>query len=188
MIFFTADTHFFHKNILKLDNRPWDTIEEMNNAMLAKWNNKVGNDDTVYICGDYSWKIGEQHVEFLRQLHEKKILIVGNHDNLSVPRYRKLFDEVMPYTEIKVQLNTGEIKDVVLSHYMIPMYNGHHRSAIMLHGHTHNAQEHYEEVRFAKELNAKDIPCHAYNVGCMHWNYEPVTLEEIMKKELGYGL
>ena len=50
----------------------------------------------------------------------------------------------------------------------------------MLHGHTHNAQEHYEEVRFAKELNAKDIPCHAYNVGCMHWNYEPVTLEEIM--------
>ena len=75
MIFFTADTHFFHKNILKLDNRPWDTIEEMNNAMLAKWNNKVGNDDTVYICGDYSWKIGEQHVEFLRQLHGKKILI-----------------------------------------------------------------------------------------------------------------
>lgn len=51
-----------------------------------------------------------------------------------------------------------------------------------LHGHSHNTKEHMEELRIAAELNRKGFPTEIYNVGCMHWNYQPVTLDEMREK------
>ena len=50
---FIADTHFGHKNILRLNNRPYKDIDEMNRDYIEKWNNKVGKDDTVIHGGDF---------------------------------------------------------------------------------------------------------------------------------------
>lgn len=47
MIFFTADTHFGHENILKLCNRPFSTVENMNETMIAAWNGRITGADTV---------------------------------------------------------------------------------------------------------------------------------------------
>ena len=52
MVFFTADLHIGHANIIKLNKRPFKTIEEMDNALIDNWNAKVTPNDTVYILGD----------------------------------------------------------------------------------------------------------------------------------------
>ena len=51
MIYFTADTHFDHANIIRFCNRPFATVEEMNETLIANWNRKVHGNDTVYILG-----------------------------------------------------------------------------------------------------------------------------------------
>ena len=53
-IFITADHHFNHKNIIEYCDRPFKTVEEMNNTMIEKWNNKVGKDDLVIHLGDFA--------------------------------------------------------------------------------------------------------------------------------------
>ena len=52
MFYYIADPHFGHENILKMCGRPFDTIEEMNEAMIAAWNERVTGNDTVFILGD----------------------------------------------------------------------------------------------------------------------------------------
>lgn len=49
MILFTADTHFGHANIIRFCDRPFTDIEAMNESLIANWNRKVTNSDTVYI-------------------------------------------------------------------------------------------------------------------------------------------
>lgn len=62
----------------------------------------------------------------------------------------------------------------------LPMYNGHRYQAIHLHAHSHFTDESDYEVDFADKLNAEGVRNEIYNVGCMYWNYEPVTLDEII--------
>lgn len=38
MIWFTSDTHFGHENMLRLCGRPWSTVAQMNDAMVANIN------------------------------------------------------------------------------------------------------------------------------------------------------
>ncbi len=59
MIFFTADTHWGHANIIKFCDRPFVSIEEMNEVLISKWNAKVTGNDTVYILGDMFFRIDD---------------------------------------------------------------------------------------------------------------------------------
>ena len=80
MVYFTSDLHLGHENVIKLCNRPFDSIEEMDEALIHNWNRKVTNGDTVYVLGDLMYKSKKPPEEYLRQLKGKKHLIVGNHD------------------------------------------------------------------------------------------------------------
>lgn len=80
MVYFTADTHFDHANIIRFCDRPFATVEEMNETLIANWNRKVRANDTVFIMGDMFFRTTDPE-PILRRLKGKKHLIVGNHDS-----------------------------------------------------------------------------------------------------------
>lgn len=82
MIWFTSDTHFGHENVLKFTDRPWETIWQMNDAIVDSINGRVAVDDELYILGDFSFKMTAQDAYALRKrIACRRIhLIPGNHD------------------------------------------------------------------------------------------------------------
>jgi calcineurin-like phosphoesterase family protein len=80
MIYFTADQHFGHFNIIKHCSRPFENSHEMDQLMIARWNERVKANDTVYIVGDLMFRASAHPSTYLDKLNGKKHLIVGNHD------------------------------------------------------------------------------------------------------------
>lgn len=181
MIYFTSDLHFGHKNIIGYDERPFETIEEMDKTIIENWNKKVKPEDTVYILGDISWYNDQKTVEIYSQLNGHKRLIKGNHDRIH-GKVRDCFESIKDYDEIKV----GD-KTCILCHYPIHFYNHHYHGAIMLYGHVHNSQEEVYTQQIRNDMLRNEIPCAMYNVGTMMWQFEPVTFDEILNGEYKSG-
>lgn len=183
-IFFTSDLHFGHENVIRFDGRPFATVEEMDAELIRRWNAKVGKGDLVYVLGDLIWKSrnGDAH-QLIKSLNGQIILIKGNHDRfLHNAQAKNALAAVKDYDDICVTLEDGTVRRCILSHYFIPMYNGHRHQAIHLHGHSHTTDEADLERQIAKALNDRGFSNEIYNVGCMYWNYEPVTLDEILQR------
>ena len=182
-IFFTGDLHFGHQNVLAFDNRPFETVEEMDAELIRRWNNKVGKGDLVYVLGDMIWKSrNDDAASIIKSLNGQIILIKGNHDRfLHNAKAKSALAGIKDSDDICVTLQDGSTRRVILSHYFIPMYNGHRYQAIHLHAHSHFTDEADFEVDYAKYLNSIGCRNEIYNVGCMYWEYEPVTLDEIIK-------
>lgn len=80
-IFFIGDLHFGHENVIKFDNRPYKTVDEMNEDLIRRWNNKVSPGDIVYVLGDLIWKTyNKSAADLIKRLNGQIILIKGNHD------------------------------------------------------------------------------------------------------------
>ena len=181
MKFYTSDLHFNHSNILKFEpeSRPFNTVDEMNEALIKKWNDKVKQDDEVYILGDFCFdNRGDRATYFLKRLNGKKYLIKGNHDSFigkpqfdeSQLEYIKVYDEIDDYVN-------GEKVHVCLFHYPIAVWNKKHYHAYHLFGHIHSNKS--GSMHHALEFDLGD---HAFNVGVDVRNLEPVTLEELIKE------
>ena len=182
-IYFTSDLHFGHENVIRFDNRPFETVEEMDAELVRRWNAKVDRGDLVYVLGDMIWKTkNDDALNIIKSLNGQIILIKGNHDRfLSNAKAKNALAAVKDYDDICVMLEDGTTRRCVLSHYFIPMYNGHRYQGIHLHGHSHFTDEADFEIDLAEQLNNQGIRNDIYNVGCMYWNYEPVTLDEILR-------
>ena len=85
-VFMISDTHFGDERILRYENRPFSSVEEMDKAIIENWNQVVGEEDTVFHLGDVSSYDPERNKEILSSLHGKKILVMGNHDQNYTPR------------------------------------------------------------------------------------------------------
>lgn len=185
-IFFTSDLHIGHANVIRFDGRPFESVDEMDAELIRRWNAKVSRSDLVYVLGDFIWTTKTKDApSILKQLNGQKILIKGNHDRfLHNSAAKKCLSGIKDYDGIVVTLENGRKQRCILSHYFMPFYNGHYYDTILLHGHSHVTPEADEEIRIAKELNEAGFPNRIFNVGCMRWNYEPVTLDEILAKEM----
>lgn len=196
MNYYISDLHLFCKNQTNegnhnYDGRPYDTVEEMNSDLLSRWNAKVTNADTVYILGDVSMRgKNDALIALVAQLKGKKVLIKGNHDELSDLRYKQLFAEICERKEL-TDCFGGRSYKLVLDHFPIMMWAGQHRGVILLYGHTHNGAEETFFQKCIADMNASEelsLRRHggqvirAYNVGSMmpYMGYEPRTLKEIM--------
>lgn len=165
MIYFTADTHFYHENIIKYCDRPFHTIEEMNYVMVDNWNKTVKQSDDVYILGDLAFARPEQVNDLLKSLNGRKYLIKGNHDSfLKESKFDKsLFQWIKDYYVLR-----NDNKKYVLFHYPIHEWDGAYHGSIHLYGHIHNT--------YTPDLK------NAYNVGVDMCKFRPISIEEINKK------
>ena len=181
--FFTSDQHFGHYNIINFDRRPFKSTENMDAELIRRWNAKVDKDDRIYILGDLIWKCDDVS-GLLARLNGTKTLIKGNHDHrwLGDPNIKKLLSAIKDYDDIKVTLASGVVKRCILSHYPIHFYNGHYHGSVMLYGHVHQTKECKLVREYAKWLAEHGCPVEMYNVGCMCFDYEPVTLDEILEQ------
>ena len=188
MNYYISDLHLFHEASIRFDERPFQNLEEMHTEIVKRWNNKVTNGDTVYIAGDMSMRgKNEDLIALVAILKGKKVLIRGNHDDVSDLRYRQLFSEICDYKEIRDSI-AGKSYDLVICHYPIFSWKHMSRGTILLYGHTHNSPEDayfqkcLAQMRESDCRHISDKPVQAYNVGCMKpWmDYEPRSLQEIM--------
>ena len=188
MKFYISDLHLFHNAAIRFDNRPFDNISVMHEYIHTNWNNKITNGDTVYILGDMSLRGQKENlIAYVSTLKGKKVLVKGNHDDVSDYRYQQLFSEICDYKEVHDSFD-GKNYDLVLSHYPIFSWKNMGRGWIHLYGHTHNS---IEDEMYLKALSDMKINCGhlhdtnpvAINVGCMKpWmGYEPRTLREILE-------
>jgi len=132
-VFFTSDTHFGHHNIRKLANRNYASVDDMDRALILRWNSVVSNKDAIYCLGDFAYK--SDPTNYFKHLNGEKHLIVGNHDG---PVTLGLgWDSVQDYKEIEV----GDYS-FVLCHYPFEEWNGFYKGHLHLHGHQHNKDPH----------------------------------------------
>lgn len=176
--FYIADTHFGHENVIRFDNRPFQNITEHDKTLIANWNSVVSEKDHVYILGDFAFKNEIPVEEYTKRLKGHLHLIRGNHDKRS-KEYESCFesvDDILTVTDIV----DGVKQTVVLCHYWMPFVG---QKKIMLYGHTHVGNEYVLEVLLKDELKRNGYPMNAYNVGCMHLNYYPKTLQQIQNEK-----
>lgn len=184
--FYISDLHFGHYNIMRFDNRPFNSVEEMDKALIDNWNSVVDAEDTVYILGDFCWLKEDRWIEILRELNGYKVLIRGNHDLKHMSQQlRNMFQDIKDYKEVK-----DGSKRVLLSHYPMPFYRGAYNDYMVhLYGHIHTTiendfMEHLREyIPKNDNRGMSQHRCHFYNVGCMmpYMNYTPRTLDEILE-------
>jgi calcineurin-like phosphoesterase family protein len=173
MVYFTADTHLGHQNIIRHCNRPFASAEEMGEVLLRNWNTRVTDEDEVYILGDLMYFCKEPE-GYLQQIKGRKHLIVGNHDATWMRRmtkhgldYLHYFQSIQPYLELKL-----EGRDLVLSHYPIMDWNGMHHGTYHLFGHIHNdVSGAYWPLLWSMER--------ALNAGVDLNGFAPVTFQEL---------
>ncbi len=111
-IFFTADTHFFHANAIKFDNRPFTDVEHMHRVLINNYNACVPEDGICYFLGDVGFNNNAELKKLLSKLNGTKVLILGNHDKNTNAMYNIGFDAVMHSATLFI---AGE--KVTLSHY-----------------------------------------------------------------------
>lgn len=113
MMWFTADNHFGHKNVIEYCKRPFENLQDMNELMVYNWNCCVKPDDIIFHLGDFSFMGMTESIKLLSRLNGYKILIRGNHDKNRRKMLRMGFNEVMD----RVLLPINKEEEFVLSHY-----------------------------------------------------------------------
>ena len=178
MIYFTSDLHLGHKNVLKLCNRPFNSIEEMDACLIDNWNSRVTNNDTVYILGDLMFRNSVPPEEYLSQLKGKKHLIRGNHDR----DWTKKVDISKYFVSNE---NLSFISDgkhrITVCHY--PMMSWPHRSTngYMIFGHIHhNTDAVYWPIIEQSEL--------MLNAGVDINGFKPVTFDELVENNVNHKI
>jgi len=163
--FLISDTHFSHSNIIKYCNRPFLSVDRMNEQLVENWNSVVSPEDTVYHLGDFAF--GDP-TKWLERLNGKIVLILGNHDK------EKSFNG-----KIEIHKNLILEKDgikILLIHY--PIHQEHHKDKLpkniewhyCFHGHIHNS------------IKRESDPDNILNVSVEMINYTPILIEEAISQ------
>lgn len=153
-----SDTHFFHSRVIQFENRPFDTVEEMNEILIANWNKIIKPEYLIFHLGDVSLTGFDKSQSVISRLNGHKFLIKGNHDSHSNRYYKDMgFDDVSAYPII--------FRGVyVLSHE--PQYKLVDTPYFNIHGHLHSHGSLYDDRNF-------------YNVCVERNGYTPVNFKKI---------
>ncbi|MET0741800.1 MAG: metallophosphoesterase family protein [Microvirga sp.] len=159
-VYFTSDTHFGDPRVLRIDKRPFKTLQEHDAALIALWNEAVSPADEVWHLGDFALHVNGARIdELLGALRGRKHLITGNNDGPDTLGASG-WASVQAYAEVQV-----EERALVLCHYAFRTWKNMGRGWLDLHGHSHGLLK--RQTR-------------QYDVGVDVWDYRPVTLETIL--------
>lgn len=158
---FTSDIRFGHRNIITHCNRPYTTVEEMNEALISNWLRVVKPEDIIFVLGDFSF---EKHPEnVFRRLTGTKVLIRGNHDH---DRTVKLpWDAVHDYFEFKIDSDV-----ICMSHFPMLSWHRMHRNSYMFHGHCHGTLEYPNSL-----VNSRIFDVGVDNIVKVTGEYGPIS-------------
>jgi calcineurin-like phosphoesterase family protein len=172
-VFLVSDTHFGHMGVCKfMQNdgvtklRPWDSPEEMDEAMVKSWNETVKPNDKVYHLGDVV--INRRALKTLARLNGDKVLIRGNHDIFRDDEYREYFRELRAY---------HVMNGMILSH--IPVHpESLGRFGVNIHGHTHS-----NRVMTWDAFKHHPIVDVRYHCVCVEQtDFKPILFEDVIKR------
>jgi len=166
MFWFSADTHFSHANMILYANRPFKTVEEMNETLIKKWNDRVKKTDTVFFLGDFCFKNGPngkkgegeniKAEEWISKLNGRIVFIKGNHDN------NNSLKTIM--TEAVIEIG---------GHKISLIHNPAHADnnfKFTFCGHVHN--------KWKFQATKRNV---LINVGVDVWGFQPVSYQKIME-------
>lgn len=166
MIWFTADTHFRHANIIEYCNRPFENVHEMDETIIERWNERVRPGDIVYHLGDFMFTKKVEEVDrYLSRLSGDVHLLRGNHDKIACKSTK--FVDVKSVKGIEFD---GQY--IVLSHYAMRTWDRRYRGAWQLYGHSHGTLPDLENER-------------ATDVGVDRWCFYPVSYDELKTRLSG---
>lgn len=170
MIFVTSDLHLCHNKEFLYGPRGFGSIEDMNAAVVERWNGKVSEDDDVYILGDLMLCDNDTAMTLVRQLNGKIHIILGNHDTDNrIALYRTL-DNVIEIAYATMIKYDG--LRFFLTHYPCVTYNVPKerlkQMTISLFGHTHAKEKFYEDKFYM------------YNVALDAHDLYPVSMDEVV--------
>jgi calcineurin-like phosphoesterase family protein len=155
-VFFTSDTHFGDHRVLNIRPRPFDSLADMNDTMIARWNARVSARDEIWHLGDFAATKAAEKI--FAALNGRKHLVTGNNDGPGVCALG--WSTVQSYAEVNLD---GMM--LVLCHYPFRTWNGMHRGSVNLHGHSHG--------------RLKPLKCQ-FDVGVDAHQFRPVLLGELI--------
>ena len=180
-VFLVSDTHFGHAGVCKFTHpddpevklRPWTDPDEMDEAMIRRWNDRVRPNDKVYHLGDVV--INRKALKTLSRLNGDKVLIRGNHDIFRDDEYREYFRELRAY---------HVMNGLILSH--IPVHEASlGRFGCNIHGHLHASR-----VKKARGVDARTGEIlYGTEIDPRYWcacveqtDFAPILFEDVIKR------
>lgn len=190
--FYSSDQHFGHRNIIDYCNRPFSSIQEMDEVIIARWNETVGVDDEVWVLGDFAMGDRARSLGYLQRMNGTKYLVTGNHDKCSPT-------EKNGHLHIQQYLDAGFTAVVSQAQVSLPPVHprGQNLKVLLSHypyaGDSHTARDRYAKFRL-RDLGQPLVCGHVHtdwktsispqgtvqvNVGVDQWNFRPISAEEV---------
>lgn len=176
MIYYISDTHFRDQAIFDKCKRPFKSLQDMEEAIIQNWNKKISDEDIVYVLGDLVKDDDASAIQIFKQLKGHKHLIVGNHDHqlLEDIKSSNIFETIE-----FIKLIIDEDRKVCVCHYPLMDWMEFNRQGILVYGHIHNKTE--KNGKAYKQIKEFYRSLPAYNCGVDVCNFEPRTLNELIK-------
>ena len=178
-IFFTSDTHFNHANIIKYCNRPFENVEEMNEALIKNWNSKVRPEDLVFHLGDFMLGNAANFWYVRSRLNGQIILVMGNHDWGLIETMPGNFEDAFRdvYNELAININGQKM---YLNHKPFLCFDGSYKEkkpTWQLFGHIHTQKD--TPPTPGDRMRSSVLFPTQYDVGVDNNDYTPVSFEEV---------
>jgi calcineurin-like phosphoesterase family protein len=159
---YVTSNHFFGRpNIIKINNRPYSSPEEMDEDMIMKWNSKVKSEDIVYHLGNLFWD-PLKGSEYLERMNGKITLIPTKNDKASIEIFK------IPNVSLKEGKHVIELPDlgIVMSHYPMEDWNGKDVGTLHIHG-------------GKSEIKNDLTVSRRFNCSVELWDYYPVEINAL---------
>ena len=182
MMYFTANQNFGSERVLSLYRKEFETLDEMDNALISAWNRVVSRGDEVVVVGDFSEYSDYKTLSILDKLNGYKHLVVGNHDGFL--RSGRVAER-SAFSTIGSVLNLRHEQSgrwFYASHYPMFSWKGYENGTILVHGHIHTDGVDGEDKTALEDFDQGIVYLkRAYDVGADAHGRKPVSAEQIIK-------